>query len=64
MSLTIGILKVIFLWYDRYRMNDKLFRKIMMAVFVIGAICTLSLAAYTVYKHMGASLLTYIGNER
>ncbi|MCM1024172.1 MAG: hypothetical protein NC395_08960 [Prevotella sp.] len=45
-------------------MNNKKFKKALIAVLTAGIISTAALTGYTVYRHWHCSILTYIGNER
>lgn len=44
-------------------MSSKKFRRLLAAVVAAGIISTAALTAYTVYKHVNSSILTYIANE-
>jgi len=43
-------------------MSDKLFRKILITVLIIGAVSTAVLVAYTFYLHEHCSIISYIAN--
>lgn len=43
-------------------MNDKLFRRILTIVLIIGALSTAVLVAYTFYLHEHCSIISYIAN--
>ncbi|MDR2904016.1 MAG: hypothetical protein LBU77_05870 [Clostridiales bacterium] len=45
-------------------MTDRLFRRILAAILVIGVAATLSLVGYTVILQRNSSMITYISNER
>lgn len=43
-------------------MSDKLFKKILITVLIIGAVSTAVLVAYTFYLHEHCSIISYIAN--
>lgn len=43
-------------------MSDKLFRRILITVLIIGAVSTAVLVAYTYYLHEHCSIISYIAN--
>ncbi len=43
-------------------MNDKLFRRILITILIIGAVSTAVLVAYTFYLHEHCSIISYIAN--
>lgn len=43
-------------------MSDKLFRRILITVLIIGAVSTAILVAYTYYLHEHCSIISYIAN--
>ncbi|MCM1505881.1 MAG: hypothetical protein NC177_01920 [Ruminococcus flavefaciens] len=43
-------------------MNDKLFRKILVTVMILGAVSTAVLVAYTFHLHEHCSIISYIAN--
>jgi len=45
-------------------MNKKLFKTLFVLILVVGIISTTALVGYTIHLHGGASILTFIGNEK
>ncbi|MCM1313984.1 MAG: hypothetical protein NC205_00015 [Prevotella sp.] len=43
-------------------MSDKLFKKILITVLIIGAVSTAVLVGYTFYLHEHCSIISYIAN--
>ena len=45
-------------------MNDALFRKLLIAVTIVGVAVTAGLIAYTAYLYPNASIISFIANGR
>ncbi len=49
---------------EEKKMDDKLFKRVVMILLVAGMISSMALIGYTAHLHSQCSILNYIANER